>query len=153
MKCCFVLLAVACQLTAIHAEWLETTIPLDSGSGRCALCYSSANNKVYCANSGLGMVSVISGDSNQVVAKVPARGAPGALCYNPTNNKVYCANYGSYQNADSTLSIIDCAVDSVIATLVVGHRPIALCYNPHDNKVYCANHGSGDVTVIAGASD
>ncbi len=153
MKYAFVLLALGCLLTVVNAQWLETTIQLDSGSAPHALCYNSQNNKVYCANSGLGTVTVIGGDSNQVIATVPADPGPYDLCYNPTNNKVYCANYGSYLDEDSTVTIVDGATDSVIATLVVGHRPRALCCNPQDNKVYCANGSSNNVIVIDGASN
>ena len=52
MKYCFVLLAVGCLLSVVHAQWLETTIPLDSEAGPLALCYNPTNNKVYCANDG-----------------------------------------------------------------------------------------------------
>jgi len=59
MKYASVLLAVGCLLSAVKAQWLETTIQLPSGSGPHALCYNPQNNKVYCANLDSDDVSVI----------------------------------------------------------------------------------------------
>jgi YVTN family beta-propeller protein len=93
MKYCFVLLAVCCLLTAVHAQWLETTIQLDSGSVPYALCYNSQNDKVYCADIDLGTVTVIDGATNGITATIPIGKSVGDLCYDPLGNMVY-GTYG-----------------------------------------------------------
>ena len=148
MKLVSVLLAASCMLSAVSAQWLETTVPLPDSSGPLALCYNPQNNKVCCSNQHSGNVTVIDGATNSVLATVPVESMPFALCYNPQNNKVYCANYGS-----GNVTVIDGATNGVLATVPVGRWPDALCYDAQNNRVYCANYDSYNVTVIDGASN
>ena len=148
MKCAFVLLALGCLVTAVHAQWLETTINLPGSSYPFALCYNPENNKVYCANWGSGTVTVIDGATNKFLATVVAGSSPNALCHNPRNNMVYCANFDGH-----SVTVIDGATDKVIASVPAGMQPHDLCYNPTNNKVYCANRGDTTVAVIDGATD
>ena len=56
MKYCFVLLAVCCLLTVVHAQWPEKTIVLPDSFGGLqkpgCLVYDSANNTIYVAGGG-----------------------------------------------------------------------------------------------------
>jgi YVTN family beta-propeller protein len=149
MEYAFVLLAVCCSLTVVHAQWLEATIPLDSGSAPCALCYNPRDNKVYCANRYNGSVAVIDGATNSIVKVMAVGGEPSSLCYNHRENKVYCGNYYPGTN----VTVIDGAGDSVIASVTTGSWPRALCYNAVGDKVYCANGDDTTVTVIDGVTD
>jgi YVTN family beta-propeller protein len=135
MKYASVLLAISCLLSAVKAQWLETTIQLDSASAPYALCYNSQNNKVYCANSGRGTVTVVDGATNAAIATVTTGGYPCALCYNPQDNKVYCANGDSSGN----VTVIDGVTDSVITAVAAGVYPGDICYNPQAGKVYFAS--------------
>jgi YVTN family beta-propeller protein len=148
MKCASVLLVITCLLSAVKAQWLETTIQLPDSSGPWALCHNPQNNMVYSANRDSDNVTVIDGATNQVITTVTAGTYPYALCYNPQNNKVYCANLSS-----GNVTVIDGATNQVITTVTAGRVPYALCYNPQNNKVFCANVGSRYVTVIDGASN
>jgi len=114
-----------------------------AGSGPYALCYNPLDDKVYCANTDGGNVTVIDGASNQVVTTVGARSYPQALCYNPQDNKVYCANGHS-----NNVTVIDGASDSVVKTIAVGMNPFALTCNPAQNRIYVANRQSNSVSVI-----
>jgi len=145
MKYAFVLLVASCSLSAVHAQWLETTIPV--GQIPCALCYNAQNDKVYVASEGSSKVTVINGATNEVIARVAAGNGVG-LCYNQTNNRVYCADLGP-----DVVSVVDGATDSVIANVHVGTISVNLCYNYLDNKVYCARFGGYGVTVIDGATN
>ncbi|HTW91627.1 MAG TPA: YncE family protein [bacterium] len=149
MKYLSVLLAVGCLLTAVHAQWLETTIRLDSGASPSALCYNPQNNKVYCANYGRGTVSVINGATNVIAATIAIGEEASDLSCNPLGNKVYCA----YGRDSGRLAVIDGATDSVIATIAVGPYPGPLCLGLQDNKVYCIGGEANQVTVIDGARD
>ena len=109
MKYVFLLLAVGCLLSAVHAQWLEVICP--AGSYPCALCYNPQNDEVYVACEGSNQVTVIDGATNRVTARIAA-GFGVALCWNQVNNRVYCADLGP-----DTVSVIDCTTDSVIATV------------------------------------
>jgi len=93
MKYVSVLLAVSCLLSTVSAQWLETTISSDPGSGPTFTCYNTQDNRVYCANWSVSNVAVIDGATNDVLTTVPVGSHPFALCYNSVNNRVYCANY------------------------------------------------------------
>ena len=149
MKHTSVLFAICCLVSAVSAQFLETTIQLDSNNAPSALCYNSQNNKIYCANHWVPdyNVTVIDGATDSVIAIIPSGQEPLALCYNSQNNKVYCVNYYI-----ASVMVIDGASDSVVAT-VGTVAPWALCYNPQSNKVYCANRDIGEVTVIDGGTD
>ncbi|MFO7676611.1 MAG: hypothetical protein R6X12_09895 [bacterium] len=138
-----VLLVLGCLLSAVSAQWLETTIEVDSGPQ--ALCYNSRENKVYCANSAGDNVTVIDGATNQVIATVATGRWPAALCYNPTNNKVYCANSGG-----GGVTVIDGAADTVIATVRGALvEALTLCYNHVNNKVYCSGYHLDNTTCCS----
>jgi YVTN family beta-propeller protein len=138
MKYASVLLAAACLLSSAHAQWLETTIQLDSGATPLALCYNSANDKVYSANRHAGTVTVIDAATNDVIATVPVAESRYDICYNAQLNRVYCGVY--------VISVIDGSTDSVVAT-IDGASAYVLIYNPQNNKVYGGGTGP-DVTVI-----
>ena len=116
MKYVSVLLAAACLLSTVSAQWLETTIDLDPGSGPTFTCYNTQNNKVYCANWSTDKVVVIDGATNDVLTTVTVGSRPFALCYNPVNNRVYCANYQG-----NSVTVID-GVTNATATVPAGHR-------------------------------
>jgi YVTN family beta-propeller protein len=139
VKYAFLLLAISCSLSAVHAQWLETIIQLDSGSNPQALCYNAANDKVYCANAAAGNVTVIDAETNDVITTVSVGGSPCDICYSVTLNKVYCAG--------NVVTVIDGLTDSVVATIDPGVGVLALCYNPQNNKLY-GGRDDPDVTVM-----
>jgi YVTN family beta-propeller protein len=129
MKYVCVLLALGCLVTAVRAQWLEATIPLDSASVPWALCYNPQCNKVYCAASNIDKVAIIDGATNQVIATVNTGTTPWAHCYNTQNNRIYCANYNN-----ASVTVIDGATNKVIDSVFSGNGPRAVCYNPHDTR-------------------
>lgn len=150
MKYVSVLLSLGCLLSSVSAQWLETTIQLDSAAGPWALCYSTQSDRVYSANLDQGTVTVIDGATNQIIKTVTTGAYAWVLCYNPTNDKVYCANAEG-----NSVTIIDGATDSVIANLGCD-GPRALCYNSHDNRIYSANEWgvfNNAVAVIDGRTN
>jgi YVTN family beta-propeller protein len=145
MKYASVLLAVGCLLSAVHAQWLETTVPV--GDYPTLLCYNSRENKVYCAYLEGDSVTVIDGATNQVIAEIAVGPEVTGLCYNPAANKVYC----SYWN-DGVVTVMCGDGDTVIAQVPVQVCRGPMCCDSAGNKVYCAGD-TGDVTVICGAGD
>jgi YVTN family beta-propeller protein len=107
------------------------------------ICFAEPVNKLYCADGNNSIVSVIDGETNRVVANVPAGYEMNDICYSATSNKVYVAN-----GLDSSVTIIDCTADTVICELRVGEIPRALCYSPVQNRVYCASYLAEQLVVI-----
>jgi YVTN family beta-propeller protein len=104
--------------------------------------------KVYAAGQFSGLVTVVSTQSNRVVANVQAGEHPAALCWLPSLNRVYCANERS-----SDVTVIDGDGDTVVTVVPVGSGPKALGVSPDQMKLYCANYGEwplqdSTVTVI-----
>ena len=157
MKLASATLAICCLLSAVSAQWLETTIFVSDSAHPLNLVWNSSRNKVYCAlscdGSGPDSVKVINGATNSVEATVAVGDYAGHydcdLEYNPLNDKVYSANAGS-----DNVSVIDCSADTVVATIAVGGWPDALAWSGMSNKVYCGNALTyDDLTVIDGSSN
>ena len=141
------LLAICCSLSAVGAQWLETTIPV--GDYPEALCYNSLNNKVYCACNGStnDIVFVVDGATNLITARIDVGVDVYRSCYNPTANKVYCSDWFG-----NLVAVICGAGDTVINYVDArGWRGVMAC-DSAGNKVYCYGD-SGNVAVISGAGD
>jgi len=141
------LLLVSLLAAGASAQWLETTIPI--GGWPEAICYNSANNRVYCesqGDSGYAIV-VIDGATNLIVAEVAVEDDIFGLCYNPAANKIYC----SYWN-DAVVSVICGAGDTVITNTSVQDSRWVMCCDSARNKMYCVGD-TGTVTVICGTGD
>ena len=132
----------------LYGQWLDTTISVVANPRH--LVFNSINNSIYAANWGATSVSVIDGETNNLITTIPIGSAPHSLCYNPINNKIYSANpYAIGAN----VSVIDGASNTVIATVLVGDYPYRPLHNPTDNKVYTANWTSNTVTIFDGATN
>jgi YVTN family beta-propeller protein len=141
------LMLLACSF--VSGQWLETTIVLPDASRPYALCYNSADDKVYSANYNTDSVTIINGATNAIITTLAVNDQPYAFCYNSANDKVYCLNTGTAQN----ISVIDGATNAIVATIPAGPYAQQLCYNPQNNKVYCSNMYGNNVTVIDGGSN
>jgi YVTN family beta-propeller protein len=110
-----------------------------------------ANNKVYVVSQvdgGNGTVTIINGDTNDLLATVTVEKMPCAVAVNLTNNKVYVANRGS-----DKVTVIDGGTNIPISTITVGTTPWAIAVNTQTNKIYVVNSGSNNVTVIDGTTN
>jgi YVTN family beta-propeller protein len=104
-------------------------------------------NKVYCSRDGYGSadtIVVISGATNQVVARIPIENGAGALEWNATNNKLYTGS--SYK-----VTVIDGTTDQVVTTVSVPGFVDGFAWNETNNAIYCS-HG-GTMSVIDGANN
>jgi len=106
-----------------------------------ALCYSPADDKVYCADLDTGLVFVIDGASDSVVARVDA--VAYSLCYDSTSNRVYCVDQNRWE-----VTVVDGATNTVVARLTVGMDPRAAVWLPSGNRVYVANRFGSSISVI-----
>ena len=137
----------------VYSQSIETFIQLPPNASARDLIHNPISNKIYTANvPDVGMpaqksVTIIDGNSNNIIKTIQVPDGPRDFCHNTLNNTIYVANYF----ADS-ITVVDGTTDQIIAVLSTGDGPRALCYNSTDNRVYCANEFSGNVTVIDGAS-
>ena len=117
-------------------------VPVRGWTG--SLCYNPASNKVYCANYDSRNVTVIDGGTNLVSATIVVGPGVVDICCNPRNNKIYLANgahapgWPFHEIGDSTVSVIDGAMDKVVATVRTHGRPMVLAYDSASNKVLAA---------------
>ncbi len=136
------------DLAVIAGDSVAARIPV--GSQPLKSCYNPVRDKVYVANFSNGLVSVIDGASNKVLANVRVGYRNWDICYASEVDKVYCPSW-----VEGCVSVIDCATDSVIARVPVDTLPYYVAYSPEQNAVYCANDDYHDyrVTVIDCAAD
>ena len=114
------------------------------------------NDLLYVSNYGqfntTGIVSVINGTTNTIVATIPVGKNPQAIAYNPANGLLYVANALS-----DTLSIINGTSNSLIGSIPLGDypgkSPTGIAVNPINNTIYVTNMGSNTVSVINGTSN
>ncbi|MBN2465326.1 hypothetical protein JXD38_06855 [candidate division WOR-3 bacterium] len=141
--------AICCLLSVASAQWLETVIQLPDSTEPVAMCYSLPTDKVYCANRLDSSITVISGQTNDIIGTIPLGFAPGyfGLFAHPTAAKVYCGG-GPYP-----IAVVDALADTVIRLLADTASLYRCCYNPTTNKLYCASRGftvfdTGPDTVV-----
>jgi YVTN family beta-propeller protein len=114
------------------------------------------NDLLYVSNYGqfntTGIVSVINGTTNTIVATIPVGKNPQAIAYNPANGLLYVAN-----TLSDTLSIINGTSNSLIGSMPLGDypgkSPTGIAVNPINNTIYVTNMGSNTVSVINGTSN
>jgi len=120
---------------------------LNVGRNPCGLCFDSTDDKAYCGADSQG-VAVI--NSSLLVTHVVTGHRSTPACYDPRRDMLYCTD--AEFPTGSTMSVIDCRVDTVAATIAVGNGPRLAYYNSINNKVYCVND-EGSVTVINAATN
>ena len=145
------LLAIGCLLSAVSAQWLETTVALTDSAGGIispkAIAYDSVNDRVYVCGDIGNCVIVIDGATNQKLDRIAVPSGGSDVLWNPATGKLYHAD--SYNNS---VTVIDCASNQVLRTIPVGSSPREFCLVPGSNKLYCSC-GNGQVAVIDGTQD
>jgi YVTN family beta-propeller protein len=122
------------------------TIPV--GIAPVGVAVLSSTNRIYVANYSDNTVSVINGNTNDVIATIAVNSRPQELAINPTTNRLYVANWNS-----GTVSVIDITSNTVITNIPVGSRPTGIAVNPNTNRIYGANYDSENLYVIDGATN
>ena len=158
MKSKFLLLAVSCWLSAVHAQWLETTIPV--GGGPWELMYVPSVNKVYCANDDPTSISIIDCVTNTVRATVAIPNACIPLAWSDTYKRVYVGSQADRRdpkgggNNGSSIVVIDAVGDTVVADLTCADSPGAAAYCKAMDKLYVMCTGTvSAIEVVDAARD
>ncbi|GAA2512971.1 YncE family protein [Pilimelia columellifera] len=105
-------------------------------------------NRVYVANAARRAdgtsVSVIDGDTDQVIDTVPVEPYALGIAVNPVTGKVYVSNYAS-----GTVSVLDGGSHTVVGRATVGEAPVSVEANPLTNRIYVAHFTpAGGVSII-----
>jgi YVTN family beta-propeller protein len=117
-----------------------------------SILYDPASREIFVANSGNGTVSVISTESNTVVATVPVAIGPLALAWNNETNEIYVACAG-------LIDIVSPVTWRVVATISLGGiTPDGVAYVPSLNEVFVDNNcffpcSNPNITVISASTD
>jgi len=109
--------------------------------------FASAPNTIYVTNLKDNTVSVINGQTNNVVATIPVGNDPQEVGVNIVTGMIYVTN-----NSSNSVSVINGQTNSVIATIPVVSEPAEIGVNPITNMIYVANM-YGIVNVINGQTN
>ncbi len=145
----YTLFVVAHGSNFIYAQTIIDTIKLrpESGNGvnPVAIAVDPNSNRIYIANEASNNVSVIDGETNEVVDTVVVGQSPRGIAVNTSTNRVYVAN-----SADNNVNIISATTNQVVNTAPVGISPQCIGINTASNKIYVANKDSDNISVIDG---
>ncbi len=119
-----------------------------SGIHPDGVAWDPANGDLYIPVCTSGMVDVISGTTNRVVATIHVGGYPSAAVYDAQNGNVYVTNQES-----GNVSVISGTTNGVVANVPVGSVPSGVAYDGGTGDIYVVNQGSNNVTVISGRTN
>ncbi len=109
-----------------------------------------ATNRIFTSSEGNGLedgiITVIDGATNGIVAIVPVGAVAEDIVANPVTNLIYV---GSYR--DQKVAVIDGSDNTVIATVSVPESPFSIDVNPITSRVYV--RGDHSVSVLAGSTN
>lgn len=95
---------------------------------------TTANNKIYITNGPASNVSVVDVNNLSLITTINVGVYPQEIL--ALGNKVFVCNTGMYGGAqDSTVSVIDAALDQVVATITVQKDPSSLAVTNDGNMI------------------
>ena len=116
-----------------------------TGTDPTSVAINPRTNRVYVANSGSLDVSVIDGETRQVVATVPMSTRPHAVGVNQRSGRIYVAT------AESSVVVISGDSNEVIGTVPLSSRPLGLAIDHRTDRVFVAT-SDPVVEVVDGPS-
>ncbi len=123
---------------AITAETMQTSpipllIALPAGAEPVAAVVDDVRNRVYVANHGNDTVTVIDGQTSQIIATIPVGVDPTDITFDIATNKAYVANNGA-----TTVTVIDGHLLAAIGTIPLGAgaNPVGITANPITGDKY-----------------
>jgi len=150
-RLCFLrLLAVAVCAAGGEScgQYLEAVVP--TGVTPVQILWDPAVNKVYCSNEQDASITVISGETNQVLTTIQVGDYPIFLCLNADGSKLYCS-----RGEEDRLVVVDTRADTVMKTINITHRPGHMVCNSTMNKLYisCNDDPVYRITVLDATAD
>lgn len=121
------------------------------------LAVNPVTNRIYiaAANPNSGEVTVIDGNTNQVVTNIEISGSDftAFVDIDPVHNLVYATDVNTTGSPNGVVAVINGATDSVTSTIVVPGEPTQIAVNPFTRLLYVANETLNEVQVINGATN
>jgi YVTN family beta-propeller protein len=123
----------------------SVTVP----NGTLAIAYDSGKGEIFATNvptpnhlnpyAVSSTISVISDNSNAVVANIKVGNSPEGIAYDSGRNEIFVTNLGS-----ETVSVISDKSNTVIKTVPMGQYPYAIAYDSSQDELFvtCSN-GTG----------
>ena len=109
--------------------------------------YDPAKGEIFVTNSNSGTVSVISDNTNSVVATIPVGKYPEGTAYDPAKGEIFVTNLFS-----SNISVISDKTNSVIATIPTGPNPYWEAYDPAKGEIFVTDLGNS-IYVISDSTN
>lgn len=145
------------QTVSVVSGVTESTT-INVGPSPEGLAFDPSNANIYVANfdnfggdyerSQVGNISVISGETGAVVARIRVGNSPFGVAYDPSNGDIYSANAG-----DGTVTVISGETDAVVTTVTIGGAPFGIAFGSDSGDIYVSNANSGTVSVISSATN
>ena len=118
--------AVVANITGIYSVYINPE----------EIAVNPITNMIYVVNHiGYGVISVINGTTDKVVANVNSETTEGPVAVNPSTNRIYFTNY-LLPGAGSTVYVIDGASNKVVGNVSVGPSPFSLAVDPTTDVIY-----------------
>jgi DNA-binding beta-propeller fold protein YncE len=138
------------SILVIDADRCKSVARVPAGRGVGAMCYSPAENKLYCSYAYVDTVAVLDGTSRQTLAKVGVGDTARMLCYDSIDNKVYALSW----RGSGSVGVIDCRVDSLVAKVEgCGNYLYDMCFVSAHRTVYVMSGNDSTVVVIDCSAD
>jgi len=136
------------------SDTLTTTITVYEA---LQLAVNPATNRVYIAanNPIQGEVTVIDGNTNQVVTNIDISGSDftNFVSVDPVHNLIYATDVNSTGSPNGVVAVISGATDTVTATITVPGEPQQIAVDPATRLLYVANETLNEVQVINAATN
>jgi YVTN family beta-propeller protein len=141
-------IAVCAAVGESSGQYLEGVVP--TGDTPTWIVWSPAVNKVYCSNEQDASITVISGETNQVLTTIQVGDYPSFLCLNADGSKLYCT-----RGEENRLVIVDTRADTVLKTLNIPNYPGHMVFNSTMSKLYisCNDDPVYRITVLDATAD
>jgi YVTN family beta-propeller protein len=118
---------------------------------------SEVANRVYVGNYGSSSVSVIDGQSDEIVEEIDLGRfyVPHSIALNAPANRIYVGmsrHLGPIDAGGGKVLVVDARSNEIVYTIRVGSRPY-LAVNTRTNRVYVTSRGSDILSVIDGSTN
>ena len=124
------------------------SVPPNNTSAPIGVAVDTANGNVYVTDSGSSSVSVISGSTETVFARIPVGSNPSGVVYDAKNTYVYVANF-----LDDVVEVINTTTNVLQMNITVTGGPVGVAYDSTSGNVYVTAQDLNTVDEISGASN
>ena len=106
------------------------------------IAYSPTTGEVYVANQGSDNVSILRGNTGQVLGNLSTPAQPDAVAFDPATGDILVADAGTH-----SITVIN-STNTVTANDSVGADPVAFAYDPVNHDMYVSDAGAAMLSNI-----